>query len=49
MVDGMNLTQIGMGDLLLVYGIGLVHLGLGCGIYKLCERKAMLQGTLGHY
>ncbi|HBG01153.1 MAG TPA: hypothetical protein DDW87_06225 [Firmicutes bacterium] len=49
MVKGQNLTHIGLWNVFVLFAIGLVHLALGYGIYKLCERKAMLQGALGHY
>ncbi len=49
MIDGENLVQLGLWNVISIFFIGLVHLGVGYGVYKLCERRAMLQGTLGHY
>ena len=49
MIDGQNLAQLGLSNLITMFLIGVLHLVLGYGIYKLCERKAMLQGMLGHY
>ncbi|MCK9525701.1 MAG: hypothetical protein M0R49_07205 [Limnochordia bacterium] len=49
MVDGQNLMQLGAWNLMALLLIGIVHLLLGYGVYKVCERKAMLAGMLGHY
>ncbi len=49
MVGGQHITQLGLGNVIAMFLIGIGHLGLGYGVYKLCERKAMIQGTLGHY
>ena len=48
-ISNQNLIQIGLNQLLFLYIIGLLHLAIGYGIYKLCERKAMREGMLGHY
>lgn len=49
MVGGQNLTQIGLGNVAALFLVGLGHLLAGYAVYKACERKAMIQGTLGHY
>lgn len=49
MINGESLLQLGLGKVLFMFLIGLVHLAIGYAVYKLCERKAMIQGTLGHY
>lgn len=49
MIDGKNLLQLGLGNVGFIFLVGLVHLSLGYAVYKVCERKAMIQGTLGHY
>ena len=49
MVEGQNLTQLGLGNVAVMFFIGILHLVLSYLVYKLCERKAMIQGTLGHY
>jgi ABC-2 type transport system permease protein len=49
MVNGKNLLELGVGNVLVMYLIGFAHLFLGYASYKVCERKAMIQGTLGHY
>lgn len=48
-VGNRTLMQIGLDQLLFVYVIGLIHLVMGYSIYKLCERRAMYEGMLGHY
>jgi ABC-2 type transport system permease protein len=49
MVGGQSLLQIGLGNVVAMFLVGMAHLGLGYGIYKVCERQAMIHGTLGHY
>lgn len=49
MVRGKGVMEIGLGNYLLLFVIGIVHLLLGYGVYKLCEGKAMSRGQLGHY
>lgn len=49
MIDGIRLNQIPPVQVLGLFCIGLAHLGLGYLIYAFCERKAMTEGTLGHY
>lgn len=49
MVDGQNLGELGLWSVVVLFLIGMIHLSLGYGIYKICERKAMLAGMLGHY
>ncbi len=49
MVGGQNLSQIGFGHVAAMILIGVGHLLAGYGIYKFCEHRAMIQGTLGHY
>jgi len=49
MVGGQNLSQIGFGHVAAMILIGVGHLLAGYGIYKFCEQRAMIQGTLGHY
>lgn len=49
MVRGRGLAEIGLSRLLLLFAIGAVHLLLGYGVYKLCEKRAMSRGLLGHY
>ncbi|NLL49410.1 MAG: hypothetical protein GX249_12630 [Firmicutes bacterium] len=49
MVGKENLVDLGLGNVATMFLVGIVHLFLGYGIYKACERKAMLAGMLGHY
>ncbi len=49
MVGGESLVQLGLWNVAAMFFVGLIHLLLGFGVYKICERKAMLAGMLGHY
>ena len=49
MNGGETLLQLAWQDLLLAAGIALSYLLLGVATYRICERKAMRCGTLGHY
>ena len=49
MNGGEALWQLAWQDLLLTVGVALAYLLLGVAIYRICERKAMKSGTLGHY
>lgn len=49
LVDGSNLWGLGVGNLALLFAVGLLHLAVGYGVYSLCEKRAMLHGMLGHY
>lgn len=46
---GEGLLEFAWQDLLLAVVISLAYLLLGVVIYRICERKAMQAGTLGHY
>jgi len=49
MIGGAHLSNLGFWECAFFIVISLGHLGLGYGIYRLCERKAMSEGLLGHY
>ncbi len=49
LVDGATLWGLGVGNLAMLFAIGLLHLAVGYGVYTLCEKKAMFLGMLGHY
>lgn len=49
MIRGQSLLEIGLAKLVLLFLIGIGHLALGYGVYKVCEKRAMVWGMLGHY
>ena len=48
-VKGKNLANISPGNIITLIIVGLVYLFFGYILFKLCERKAIRQGTLGHF
>lgn len=49
MTDGKSIFDFSFNDLTLLVLIGVSYALLGFTVYKLCERKAMNKGMLGHY
>lgn len=49
LVRSSNLSDLGLGAVMLLFAVGILHLALGYGVYKVCEQRAMRLGMLGHY
>ena len=49
MIDGATLTQIGLGDMLILMFNAVFYFVLGLLIFLYCERVAMNKGLLAHY
>lgn len=49
MQQGVTLTEIAPADLAILVGVAVVYLGLGYGVFTLCQRRARKLGVLGDY
>lgn len=49
MSEGWSITSFSISSIIILVSVGVAHLLLGYGIYKLCEKKAMDAGVIGHY
>jgi ABC-2 type transport system permease protein len=49
MIDGITLSQIPVGDFLILGFNAIFYLLLGLSIFFYCERAAMKKGLMAHY
>lgn len=49
MVDGKTIFDLPLYDHALLVAVGVFYAVFGYGVYKICEKKAMNRGMLGHY